>query len=138
MEYQLLTPSIPVNDDLTPVELVFANRGMTPQEMFHYLRTSEDDIISPTLIDNIQQGAKMLIQHLFAGDKIFIQVDSDVDGYTSAALLINYINLIAPGHAQQKITYRIHEGKQHGIILDTIPKDVKLVIIPDAGRYLLP
>ena len=133
MEYQLLTPSIPVNDDLTPVELVFANRGMTPQEMFHYLRTSEDDIISPTLIDNIQWGAKMLIQHLFAGDKIFIQVDSDVDGYTSAALLINYINLIAPGHAQQKITYRIHEGKQHGIILDTIPKDVKLVIIPDAG-----
>lgn len=133
MEYQLLTPSIPVNDDLTPVELVFANRGMTPQEMFHYLHTSEDDIISPTLIDNIQWGAKMLIQHLFAGDKIFIQVDSDVDGYTSAALLINYINLIAPGHAQQKITYRIHEGKQHGIILDTIPKDVKLVIIPDAG-----
>lgn len=133
MEYQLLTPSIPVNDDLTPVELVFANRGMTPQEMFHYLRTSEDDIISPALIDNIQWGAKMLIQHLFAGDKIFIQVDSDVDGYTSAALLINYINLIAPGHAQQKITYRIHEGKQHGIILDTIPKDIKLVIIPDAG-----
>lgn len=138
MEYQLLTPSIPVNDDLTPIELVFANRGMTPQEMFHYLRTSEDDIISPTLIDNIQWGAKMLIQHLFAGNKIFIQIDSDVDGYTSAALLINYINLIAPGHAQQKITYRIHEGKQHGIILDTIPKDVKLVIIPDAGRYLLP
>jgi single-stranded-DNA-specific exonuclease len=42
----------------------------------------------------------MLISHLSAGDKIFIQVDSDVDGYTSAAILINYINKIAPGHAQ--------------------------------------
>ena len=75
----------------------------------------------------------MLLKHLGANDKIFIQIDSDVDGYTSAAALINYINFFAPGHAQNKISYRIHEGKQHGIILDTIPEDVKLVIVPDAG-----
>lgn len=39
----------------------------------------------------------MLISHLLHGDKIFIQIDSDVDGYTSAAALINYLNMIAPG-----------------------------------------
>ncbi len=27
----------------------------------------------------------------------------------------------------------MHEGKQHGLILDTIPKDVKLVIAPDSS-----
>jgi single-stranded-DNA-specific exonuclease len=27
----------------------------------------------------------------------------------------------------------LHEGKQHGIIFNTIPKDVKLVIAPDSG-----
>ena len=31
------------------------------------------------------------------------------------------------------ISYRVHEGKQHGLILETIPEDVKLVIAPDAS-----
>ena len=135
MEYQLLTPSIPVQKDATPVERVFANRGMFPSDINHYLNTTREDILEPEYLDNISQGAKMFIQHLAAGDKIFVQIDSDVDGYTSAAALINYANMIAPGHAQQNISYRIHEGKEHGIILDAIPKDVKLVIIPDAGRF---
>ena len=133
MEYQLLTPSIPVQKDSTPVERVFANRGMFASDIDHYLHTTREDVLDPGLLDNIAQGAKMFIQHLAAGDKIFVQVDSDVDGYTSAAAIINYANMIAPGHAQQNISYRIHDGKEHGIILDTIPADVKLVIVPDAG-----
>ena len=75
----------------------------------------------------------MLVKHLSAGDKIFVQVDADADGMTSSAALINYINMFAPGVAQNNILYRVHTGKQHGIILNTIPDDVKLVIIPDAG-----
>lgn len=133
MEYQLLTPGILVKEDMTPVEKVFANRGIKPSDINHYLNTSREDILNPELLDNISTGAKMFIQHLAAGDKIFIQVDTDVDGYTSAAAFINYANKIAPGHTQQNIQYRIHNGKEHGIILNTIPEDVKLVIIPDAG-----
>ena len=133
MEYQLLTPSIPVQNNISPVERVFANRGMFPFDINHYLHTTKEDILDPALLDNIAEGAKMFIQHLAAGDKIFIQIDSDVDGYTSAAALINYANMIAPGHAQQNISYRIHDGKEHGIILETVPEDVKLVIVPDAG-----
>ena len=101
--------------------------------MQHYLNTSEDDVYSPTLLDNIDKGAKMLIKHLATGNKIFIQVDSDCDGFSSAAALINYINMIAPGHAQNNIQYRIHEEKQHGLIVSTIPDDVKLVIAPDSS-----
>lgn len=133
MEYQLLKPTIFAEGEFTPVEQVFLNRGMTPQEMFHYLHTNQHDILDPAILDNIHEGAKMLIKHLFNNDTIFVQIDSDADGYTSAAALINYINYIAPGHAQQNIKYRIHDGKQHGIILDTIPENTKLVIVPDAG-----
>ena len=75
----------------------------------------------------------MLIRHISQGDKMWIQIDSDCDGYTSAALLINYINLLFPSYAQNNISYRVHEGKQHGLILDTIPKDVKLVVAPDSS-----
>ena len=75
----------------------------------------------------------MFISHLTAGDKIFVQVDSDVDGYTSAAAFITYANMLATGHAQQNISYRIHHGTEHGLIVDTIPKDVKLVVAPDSS-----
>lgn len=75
----------------------------------------------------------MLISHVSQGHKILIQIDSDCDGYTSAALLINYLNCLFPGYIQNDVYYRIHTGKQHGIILDTIPKDVKLVIAPDSS-----
>jgi single-stranded-DNA-specific exonuclease len=75
----------------------------------------------------------MLISHIAQGDKIFIQVDSDCDGYTSSALIINYLNSLFPGFTQNNISYRLHEGKQHGLILETIPEDVKLVIAPDSS-----
>ena len=75
----------------------------------------------------------MLINHINAQNNIFIQIDSDADGYTSASLLINYLHRLFPYFVENHITYRMHTGKQHGIILDTIPKDTNLVIIPDAG-----
>lgn len=101
--------------------------------MFHYLRVNEQDIIEPFCLQNLHEGITMLAKHIINKDKIFIQIDSDVDGYTSAAALINYLNKLFPSFVQNNISYRIHDGKQHGIILDTIPKDVKLVIVPDAG-----
>lgn len=133
MEYQLLGPELLDRTDLTPIERVFLNRGIEPQNINHYLQTTEEDILNPLLLENMDRGARMLIKHFAAGDRIFIQVDSDVDGYTSSAALINYLNFIAPGHTQQNISYRLHEGKQHGIILDTIPLNIKLLIVPDAG-----
>lgn len=75
----------------------------------------------------------MLIKHINANHKIMIQIDSDCDGFTSASHLINYLYCLFPGFVQNNICYRIHTGKQHGIILETIPKDVKLVIAPDSS-----
>lgn len=133
MEYKLLQPTFTLNNNASLLEKVFANRGFQPNDIEHYLHTTRDDILSPDLIDNIHKGALMLASHLIQGSKIFIQVDSDADGYTSAAALINYLNMRFPGTVQNNISYRLHSGKQHGVILDTIPKDTKLVIIPDAG-----
>lgn len=132
MEYQLITPRIP-QENLSAVERVLTNRGIGLKDIEHYLHTTDDDILDPLLLDNMEQGAKMLIKHISANDKVFLQVDSDYDGFSSAAALINYLNMLFPAFTQNNITYRLHEGKQHGIILETIPKDIKLVIVPDAG-----
>ena len=75
----------------------------------------------------------MLVQHIFANDKILIQIDSDCDGYTSAATLINYLHSLFPAFVENNIIYRFHSGKEHGIITETIPLDVKLVIAPDSS-----
>lgn len=115
------------------IETIFANRGIPPDEISHYLHTTDADILDPALIANIQTGAKMLLQHIEKNDKIFIQVDSDCDGFTSAAFLINYLHCLYPSFVENNIAYRVHIGKQHGIIVDTIPDDVQLVIAPDSS-----
>ena len=135
MEYQLKTSLLPLEEtlSLSAVEQVFANRGITPQNLYHYLNTSAEDLIDPASIKNMEEGVKLLIKHISNNDKIFIQVDSDCDGYTSAALLLNYLHTLFPSFIENNVRYRMHEGKQHGIIFNTIPKDVKLVIAPDSS-----
>ena len=133
MEYQLITPEFPQNKALTAVEQVLANRGIKPENVEHYLNTTDEDILDPFLIKNIKEGAKMLIKHVSQNDKVLVQIDSDCDGYTSAATLINYLNCLFPGFVQNNILYRIHTGKEHGVLIDTIPTDVKLVIAPDSS-----
>ena len=135
MEYQLIAPRIPLGRLLTAVEQVLANRGIAPENVEHYLNTTDEDILNPKLIMNIEEGVKVLIKHISQGDKILVQIDSDCDGYTSAAALINYLNRLFPGFVQTNIYYRIHTGKQHGILLETIPEAVKLVIAPDSSRF---
>ena len=133
MEYQLIAPRIPLKDVMSAVEQVLANRGIAPENVEHYLNTTDEDILSPMLIMNVEEGVKVLIKHIAQGDKVLIQIDSDCDGYTSAAALINYLNRLFPGFVQSNVYYRIHTGKQHGILLETVPDDVKLVIAPDSS-----
>lgn len=62
-------------------------------------------------------------------------VDCDVDGFTSAAILYQYIKDINPN---TKIDYYLHDGKQHGLS-DTYEKILDkdghytLCLVPDAG-----
>ena len=134
MEYQLLASRIPPRE-LNAVEQVLFNRGIDPENVEHYLNTTDEDILNPQMIMNIEEGAKVLVKHIAQSDKVLIQIDSDCDGYTSAAVLINYLNRLFPGFVQTNVCYRIHTGKQHGILLETIPEDVKLVITPDSSRF---
>lgn len=130
MEYRLRAPEFPI---YTPVEQVLVNRGIPYDQINHYLNTTDNDILDPRLIPHLDEGVKMLIKHISQNDKVLIQIDSDCDGYTSAALLMNYLYCLFPSFVNNNISYRVHMGKQHGIIPDTIPEDVKLVIAPDSS-----
>lgn len=136
MRYKLIEPK--VNQELSPMERVLTNRGISLENIQHYLNTTKDDVRDPATIDRINLGAAMLLKHILQNDEIFIQVDSDADGFTSAAFLINYLNCIFPNFVKSNILYRLHDGKQHGLsqkVVDEIIQstNIKLVIMPDAS-----
>lgn len=81
-------------------------------------------------LDNIEDACRSLYKGFKEGKKFFLQVDSDVDGYTSSAIFYAFFKKLFP---DANIEWRLHDGKEHGIILETIPIDTDYVIIPDAG-----
>ena len=133
MDYQLIYPELSAKNGYGPIERIFTSRGIVPEAINHYLNTNDRDVLDPLLLSNMEKGAKMFIDHLANNHKIFIQVDSDVDGFTSAAVLINYAFRLAPASVKNNFAYRLHEGKCHGIMSDNVPDGYQLVIIPDAG-----
>lgn len=99
MKYQLIESLLSPEKKLTAtvIEQILTNRGIKLEDVSHYLNTTDEDILNPNLITNIHLGAQMLIQHIAANDKIMVIVDADADGFTSASILINYLNRLFPG-----------------------------------------
>lgn len=136
MRYVQINPKIPILDNFTTQEKIFAARGIAPQDVYHYLHTDETDNLSPTGLDNLREGAELLAKHIRDNNKIYVVVDSDVDGFTSAAVLLNYLHYEFPYFVESNIEYGVHSGKQHGLadFMDRIlNSNCKLVIVPDAG-----
>ena len=132
MEYQLIKSNYE-HIPMSAVERVLTNRGIKREDIPHYLNTTDQDILNPLLLDNMQEGAAMLARCIRDGKTLFLQVDSDCDGMTSAALFLNYLNKLFPTFVQNNVIYRLHEGKQHGLIPETIPSGVGLVVAPDSS-----
>jgi single-stranded-DNA-specific exonuclease len=107
-------------------DIIFKNREV--EDKLGFMCPSEQDLLDPFLLDNMQEGIDLLSSHI--GDDIFLIVDSDVDGYTSAAIIYNYIKEWFP---KVRIKWMVHEDKGHGINLDLIPINTKLVICPDSS-----
>lgn len=59
----------------------------------------------------MDKGINCLLKHIELKNNIFIQVDSDCDGYLSSAILINYLNQAFPG---TKVKWRLHDKKIMG------------------------
>lgn len=125
MKFKLLGEN---NYDINPIETIFFNRGV--QNVEHLLNVSEKDVIHYSKLINIEKAVDCLLSHIHNNSEIFIQVDSDCDGFSSSTILINYLKYV---FGDINIKWRLHDGKQHGIKIKDIPSSTKLVIIPDAG-----
>lgn len=74
-----------------------------------------------------------MLKALVRQEIVYVQVDSDCDGYTSSALLLNYMHDIAPATVERNWHYGLHKAKLHGINIDDIPEGCTLVIAPDSS-----
>jgi len=112
------------------IDAILLNRGIEhPSE---YKNLDDSYLHSYTLLANIGDAVKMLMHHIENKSDIGIIVDSDCDGYCSASMLYMYLIQI---YNKDKISYYIHEGKQHGLSNDISLNENKLdlLIVPDGG-----
>jgi len=135
MKYKLIKP---INENYTAQEQVLTNRGIAYKDIQHYLHTTDNDINDFKLLgeEKLKNAAAALIGAIDLGSRVSIIVDSDDDGFTSSALLINYLYDLFPSFVLNNIIWFIHDGKQHGLndCVDwIIENEVNLVIVPDAG-----
>lgn len=129
MKYRLVNDNFKNNYG----ENLLKARGVEDVELF--LHPDENCLQDPINLNNIEKGAKLLVETINAKGRILIVVDSDTDGFTSAAIIYQYIHRLDP---EIEIEYLLHEGKQHGLedhintILDS-GKAYNLIILPDSS-----
>ena len=111
-------------------------RGLSPEELQYFLNVPDDSYLEdPTLLDNIDRAWTIFVPMMVASkdETIAVVVDSDVDGFTSAAIFIQYLRKF---NKEVNIVPILHKGKGHGLsdtyedVLNTYPS---YVVLPDAG-----
>jgi single-stranded-DNA-specific exonuclease len=135
MKYKLIKP---VNEKYSALEQVLTNRGICYEDILHYTNTTDDDINSPLDLgeEKLKAAATALLGTIMQNLNALIIVDSDCDGFTSSALLINYLHDVFPSWVENHLIWFIHSGKQHGLsdcYQDAVDYGFNLCIVPDAG-----
>ena len=93
------------------IEQVLFNRGLTFAEIEQYLEPEAKVCHNPDFLDNIGLAAKELIKAILRQDHIHIQIDSDCDGYTSSAVLLNYLHRVFPATVENCFSYSLHDSQ---------------------------
>ena len=124
-------------DENTPMlNRVLINRGVPINELRHYMNTTDKDINYFLSLgeDDLKQAAVHLCNTIQEDKSCLIIVDADCDGYTSSAILINYLHHWVPSWTERKLKWFLHSGKQHGLS-DCIEEALcyDLIICPDSS-----
>lgn len=117
--------------------MLLTSRGV--ENVDDFLNPSRKYLQEPSDLKGIAIGAAMYLRVVMNDNppysRILIVVDSDNDGYTSAAIIYQYTKRL---NCHCKIDYWLHEGKQHGL-QDHIDKLMEqncqydLIILPDSS-----
>jgi len=115
------------------LENLLKERGINNYKDF--LNPTEKNLLDFNGLDNILEATDLLINKLREEKNILFIIDCDEDGFTSSAMLYNYILEQFP---KANLDYKIHSGKQHGLEdmieeIENSQQKIDLVLIPDAS-----
>ena len=112
------------------IETILNGRGIDNINLFLNPNSSNDTKLD--MITNVDKGIDLIKNSI--SKKILILVDSDMDGFSSAAIIYQYLKFI---NRYIDIDYYVHEKKEHGLtnsVMEYITnKNFDLIIVPDAG-----
>ena len=112
------------------------NRGITtPKAAQEFLYPSLSQLHSPYGLADMDRAVATRVAAMEAGLPITIYGDYDVDGTSSAALLINVFRRLGVSHVDYYIPHRIDEGYglNEAAIYDLAQRGSKLLITVDCG-----
>lgn len=122
-----------------PLNQILTNRGIV--DVDKWIGASWDNINSPWLFgkEKVRHAIKLMMFAALDDNEIYVLVDCDADGFTSAAIIINYLytmykDMPEVSPIKDRIHYILHSGKQHGLedCADQFP-DNCLIILPDSS-----
>ena len=99
------------------------------------LNPKPNQLNDPSKLKNIDEGAELYLNKVNSNKYFALVVDSDNDGFTSAAIIYGYTRKLNP---IKMFDIYIHSGKQHGLedicqkILDN-EHEYDLIILPDSS-----
>lgn len=134
MNYELIKP---VKEHYSAIEQILTNRNIPYEEIHNYLNTNDSTIYEPEFLgeDNLIKALKALLSCISKNEKAIVIIDSDCDGFTSSAVLINYLYDLFPSWVENNLSWFMHQGKEHG--LNDFPKEeidkYQLFITPDSS-----
>lgn len=133
MKYRLYKE---VDKNFTPLQQVLFNRGIPIEQQEVWLNAGHESIYDWTALDadRMIEGCKALLYAINNEQEVCVNIDPDVDGYTSAAIIINYLYKRFPEYTVRHVNWVHHKGKEHGLkdIIDYVEK-FDLVICPDSS-----
>lgn len=133
-----------VNKDIRQnyTEELLKERGVNEEYLPYFLGQPDSSLLQdPRAFNNIHEGYQIFKEILLLNpnQRILLVVDSDVDGFTSSAIMYSYLKKVKP---DLHIDYILHEGKGHGLsdLMDKIIEDdlkneleLRYIILPDSS-----
>jgi len=114
---------------------ILSNRGIrTPEEADRFMKPSLRHLHSPFLMKDMDRAVHRVIKAIDSREKTLIYGDYDVDGVTSTALLVTFLQELGTA-PHYYIPHRITEG--YGLNLDAVRgfarQGISLLITTDCG-----